>query len=838
MIDAKIASGQLPTESKERSSKLDVRKTDHDLGYAFMYSNLRNWLYKSTSKWKELPPRDSPDRDVFLADSWKLEPILAGAVYSMTAKMVALKWTCTGKKLQALRCAKMFSRAAHMGGYDWGGFISPVAEDFYSTNRGVFIETAKDGDPLYSPMVDLGHIDALCCGLTGNSRYPVIYQSEMVGQTLRFAPGEFIHFCSLPSPRERDLGSGFCAVDRAYRAAALLMGLHDYDDQKLDNLPPEGLAAISGLTMDEFQDALNMWMMKRREDDSLTFPQVLWLLGADPSAKITVNLTSFSQLPESFDRRTVVEQYINTIALDFGVDAREFWSISAGGLGTAGESEIQHLKAKGKGPGEFISTFERHINGELPDGVDFAFDTQDIEEDANFAAVTKAWIDAYFPLYNLPPKEDKGKASDANSNADVVAKAKGNPRPDKPNGQPSLPTSMLPKVDTGGPLGLNQGGQKQQAEQVLTKDQFLRLLADRGVLPDYLVNDDRIVIDDNEVHNQGYKSLSDDDDVIKMTWHNGVLKQERVYLGSFTSQKPSQVAPNSGAWIETQPIADVPEALLVEKEDMDFQSVQQALEYLKEKEQEIVAGARNIHGEPIPEQESVRGSRVNKKTLQDELKRWRDNPILAPYALSVDEENKLFGSLKPVAEVSVAKAYPDEDAKLIQVITPTDRMELAIKDLQNTVQQMALSASDNRANTVAERFMAALADRQQSVVKIEIPPITMVAPESKPPVITINMPEQKTPQVNIDMPEYKDYPTPTFTFSPKIDVPTPVVNVNVPPSQVTVENTVPVPEVTVNNNVVPPDIKIDNSVLLPEEGTETIVVHRDENGKIDSMTKV
>jgi hypothetical protein len=69
------------------------------------------------------------------------------------------------------------------------------------------------------------------------------------------------------------------------------------------------------------------------------------------------------------------------------------------------------------------------------------------------------------------------------------------------------------------------------------------------------------------------------------------------------------------------------------------------LDYLREKEQEIVAGARNIHGEPIPEQESVRGSRVNKKTLQDELKRWRDDPILAPYALNVEEEKKLLGTV-------------------------------------------------------------------------------------------------------------------------------------------------------------------------------------------------
>jgi hypothetical protein len=630
-IDAMIKTGELPTIQKENASRLDVRKTDHDLGYAYMYTNLRNWLYKSTSKWKELPPRDSPERDFFLAEAWQLEPILAGAVYSMTAKMVALKWSITGKKLPAVRAAKMFSRAAHMGGYDWGGYIASVAEDFYTVNRGTFSETAKDGDPLFAPMIDIGHMDALCCSLTGNSLTPVMYASEQTGQILRFAPGEFLHFCSQPSARERHLGAGFCAVDRAYRAAALLMGLHDYDDQKLDNLPPEGLAAISGLTMDEFMDALNMWMMKRREDDSLTFPQVLWLLGADPSAKIDVKLTPFSQLPESFDRHTVVEQYVNTVALDFGVDAREFWNVSSGSLGSAGESAIQHLKAKGKGPGEFISTMERHINGELPDGVDFGFDKMDIESEASEAAVAKAWVDAYFLLYNLTP------AKDTNSKAPVggdntLAKDKGNPNPDKPNGAPSLPTPMIQGTDTGGAMTANQGPQKQLAEQVITKEQFLRILADHGVVPDYLVNDSNVVIEDVEVHNQAFKSISDDDDVIKMTWHNGILKQERVYLGTFQSPK--------------QPIAIVPEAIIAEKENIDFQSIQQALDFLYEKEQQIVADARNIHGEPIPEQEAVRGSRITKVTLHTELERWRKDPILAPYALSVEEEQKLLGKFQ------------------------------------------------------------------------------------------------------------------------------------------------------------------------------------------------
>lgn len=540
-----------PEEQKQADSKLNIRSTTHDLQYAYTaaYTMLRGWVDRQGHKRKDVPPRDDPSRDEFIAEIWKDEPILAGAVYSMTAKMAALKWSITGKRLQAMKAAKLLSRAAYYGpAYDWGGFIASTAQDYYTVNRGVFWEAAREGDPLLSPLADLGFIDALCCTLTGNSTSPVVYVSQEVGQVIRFKPGEFIHFASMPSPRERYLGAGLCAADRCYRAAALLMGLHDYDTEKLNNLPPEGVAAVSGLTMDEFTDAVALWKAQRQADNSLTFPQVLWLIGSQPSSSVSVNLTPFSTLPEQFNRKEVVDQYINTIALDFGVDAREFWSLmSGGGLGTAGESEVQHLKAKGKGPGEFISTVERHINGELPEDCDFGFDTQDIEEDANAAAVAKAWVDAFLPLYNLKPAGAGGPGGGA---------FKANPQPDKPNGAPKLPTTPLPKVKTGGAMGVNEGGQPApQAEQVITKEQFLRILADKGVIPDWMVNDERVLVQDTDVHNRAYKGEGHPDDVTRYTWKNGVLKEERAAPIVITSP----IVENNASTEEESQLQEVPE---------------------------------------------------------------------------------------------------------------------------------------------------------------------------------------------------------------------------------------------------------------------------------------
>jgi hypothetical protein len=585
---------------------------------------------------KHIPPYGMPERDVYISDFWRYEPILAGAVYSMSAKMSALSWIVSGPRLRAMKAAQLFARASHMGGQDWGGFLSCTAQDFYTTNNGVFWETARGTvgntgiiNALAGPLADLGHIDSLCCALTGNVDKPMIYNSEELGQQIRFLEGEFIHFASLPSARERHLGIGFCAVDRAYRAAKLLIGLHDYDEEKLSNLPPEGIASVTGLTMNEFMDALQMWRLQREKDNSLTFPQVLWLIGSQPNTEVKVSLQGFSTIPESFDRDKVMSHYISTLALCFGVDAREFWPISSGSLGTASESEIQHLKAKGKGPGEFISTTERMLNGELPIGVDFAFDTQDIEEDQNAATVAKAWVDVFYPLYQGTPATKPGGPQQQTAAKEALDRTKPTEfqKPPK-DGMTGDQQPKSPQEKPGGfPTGMPGNLGAPQVEAVLTKDQLIRLLVDKRVLPEYLINDERVSVYDHEVHLS--KEHPEDDASFK--WDKGILKEIRVPPIIINSTLPTD---SKGSII-----ADALEIQHPTAEERTF-------EYLKQKENEIFNTMRNITGKPIPDGEVTRGAGVTRNTIRDEIERWRNHPVLSKYAPSDEELEKLLSGGK------------------------------------------------------------------------------------------------------------------------------------------------------------------------------------------------
>jgi hypothetical protein len=503
-LDNAILEGDLPVEEKRLSkggrhakkSRLKYRTTAKD---GMFLSNMYNIIRDVGHANDQAPKYGSSSRDDFLSCFWRSEPILAGAVYSMSAKMGALSWMITGKADEAKKHALMLSQAAHsFDGYDWGGFISATAEDFYTLDRGTWWETARDGNSMYGPIVALGHIDGLACWPTGNVKTPVWYQSVETNQSIKFKPGQYIHFASMPSPREQYYGIGFCAVSRALRAAKLLTGLRDYDEEKLANLPPEGVAAVSGLTMVEFKNALKLWQIERKNNKSLTFPQVLWLIGSQPQTQVNLEMIGFSQLPESFDRESVVSQYINTLALDFGVDVREFWPVSSSSLGTASESEIQHMKAKGKGPGEFISVLERSLNAEFPETIHFQFDTQDIGEDKIAAEVAKMWIEAYLPLTKAGAM--MGSPGGAMASGSVTTPAsRGN-------------AAQQPQQ----PVGVGNG------EGIISDDQFLRLLSDKGVLPDYIVEDDRVSIMDTEVY------INKEWDSAQWVWKDGKLSAKML----------------------------------------------------------------------------------------------------------------------------------------------------------------------------------------------------------------------------------------------------------------------------------------------------------------------
>ena len=95
-----------------------------------------------------------------------------------------------------------------------------------------------------------------------------------------------------------------------------------------------------------------------------------------------------SQLPKGFDETTFITMGMATIALAFGTDARELFPALTAGA-TRADALLQHLKQRGKGPGQILQLTERLMNFKfIPPHLKFMTDFQDDAQDQQEAEIS------------------------------------------------------------------------------------------------------------------------------------------------------------------------------------------------------------------------------------------------------------------------------------------------------------------------------------------------------------------------------------------------------------------------------------------------------------------
>lgn len=327
----------------------------------------------------EIPEWGKPGRTEKLRKMAREEPILAGALASMVSKVISLDWQIIGGRNRVKRYHAILSEAEDGAG--WSYFLDRWAQDYLCTDIGGVVELARESRT--GPVAAIYNIDAARLTLTGNANVPLRYSPAVGGgRIISLYPEDFTRIVDMPAPDESKLGLGFCAVSRALKAAKVLLALYRYEDEQLRDLPPQGVAAVTGITKDALDEAFRRYEAARRAKEQVTFKGVLWLVAlSNPLQNVDFKLIPFASLPDHFDKEQAITLYVYTLSLDFGVDVREFWPASQTGA-TKAEAEIQAQKAKGKGFGRLIMSIERAINWDiLPPGLEFKFDNADSEDD-------------------------------------------------------------------------------------------------------------------------------------------------------------------------------------------------------------------------------------------------------------------------------------------------------------------------------------------------------------------------------------------------------------------------------------------------------------------------
>lgn len=414
---AKSESLALAEKAKTAKSSIQIRVTDPSKlagGWSSGMTKFVNWL---AGRDGTCPPWSAPLRRAdYLESVWRNDSRLSGVIFTMVSRMASLGWAIVGPVKKLRHWYDMLSWADEEG---WTQFIKLLFTDYLTTDEGGIIETTRDFYPR-GPLASLWNMDARHCipgpvplsamdangKSTGKIRtWPLIFQDQEKWKGLE--RGQFFRVASLPTTDQFKRRMGFCFMSRILRYAALADAMLKFQEERVSNLPPEGIATISGLTRPQVEKAMQEYTLQRKQKGQLTWPGVLWLVSNTYGQECKVAFTSFRQVWDSYSDREAQEIFSKVVALDAGIDVSEIWQVEFHGA-TKAASWLQHKKSLGKGSAEFIVEFERWFSRNTPTDITFRFDTPDDEQDLMHERIRQMKIKNIKELWTPPQGQEEG----------------------------------------------------------------------------------------------------------------------------------------------------------------------------------------------------------------------------------------------------------------------------------------------------------------------------------------------------------------------------------------------------------------------------------------------
>lgn len=360
---------------------------------AKFFSSFYKWVKQNYET--EPPYRvDSQARDKWLSEAWMKEPHIAGVINTVTSIDRNREWNLTGGRNIVKRYSDILRSAED--GEGWRYYMGRCALSFYTSDLGAITEIGKDG--IDGPLRAIYNVDPTKCSLTGNLEFPLKYEADK-GKPQLWRSDDYFRTTALPTIREEFRGLGFCALSRVWNFVKMMIAIYEHDMEQLGARAPKGLLLLQNISEQQWLDAMKARdvELSKLERDYFGGVAVLAQEGID---QVDAKLVALSQLPSGFDLQTVVKLLMVGIALGFGYDPIEFYPIETGALGRSRESELQHMKATGKGGVEFIRTYQDRMQGELPPTVYFEFEQRDVNGELLEAQVQQAWASVFQTYYD------------------------------------------------------------------------------------------------------------------------------------------------------------------------------------------------------------------------------------------------------------------------------------------------------------------------------------------------------------------------------------------------------------------------------------------------------
>lgn len=408
-------------------------------------------------------------RDRVLRRYWKMEPIVAGAIYSISARLKALEYKLVGDDHLHDDIHTMFRQADFNGGLRQ--LIEKTIQDVMTQDNGSFWELVGKGDPdgeLPGGVVEgINYLDPAQCYRTFNPDYPVLYIDPMNGSRHQLHASRVIAFSNMPQPNELARNIGFSNLSRLMLSVQLMYSIQTYRREKASGQFERAIGYGTGMTQGTLRKLLQQASYEDQSSGFVRFGKIPFFTSM--TGNVDLNILDLASIPDGFDLMKETEVYVNTVALAFGVDTREFWPATQTGA-TKADASVQAMKSRGKGLADLITMLEDTLNNYImPEGVTFEFDFTDDEHDQQIAQQNKAVVEYLTMIHK------EGGMDDSQYQAmllhegvldETIMQENEEPEQEQPEPQPLVPQMPLMNTEQGQDNGQAQQPPNNMPEQL------------------------------------------------------------------------------------------------------------------------------------------------------------------------------------------------------------------------------------------------------------------------------------------------------------------------------------------------------------------------------------
>lgn len=335
--------------------------------------------------WGSAPTaRDRKMREFIVSGA---ESMTTGAFATIIARNCGFSWALDGPPATVARVYDILHSANQGAG--WLDWVAKTTLDILTCDKGTFTHLIRKEDNPTSPVIGIEYLDSIYCFSTGDPLTPVVYLDYVSNKWHKLKWYQVIHLTEMPAGIAELPGLQICAMTRILRAAQLYKNIVTYQEEKTGGRFTRAIHMISGIQQKQLDDAL-MLQNERADAQLLTrYMKPLVIAAVDPEHPPAIASFEMATLPDGFDPEQYFKLFMTVLSMGLLSDYQEFAPLPGGNLGTSTQSEILHLKSRGKGPGLFMKWVTHALNnhGVMPRSVTFRYDEQDIAAEKEKAAV-------------------------------------------------------------------------------------------------------------------------------------------------------------------------------------------------------------------------------------------------------------------------------------------------------------------------------------------------------------------------------------------------------------------------------------------------------------------